>query len=227
MAEVKLMLDPAYKTKLPRPAASVLLSEAASALPAELDQAHERIQSVTALLSEQTTHNAKIEVSNMYDADRTRAQALLEKGTLTIPAYNKLVQLCERKRANVLVHLAEGAPDEAAAHGQDLDNVFEMLDEVPSNVAAEGTPDAMPPDAVGAEPPVDDGMSPDAKLDAMARELMKSQGISYTDAIRQASAALEGGDAGMAPPMPTGGAPAPGPGPGGPVPAPDPTKGGF
>lgn len=163
-------------------------------LPVTLSESHAELEQARALLSEQSVKNAKIAVAVSVDHDKLAVKKLLEDGKLTVPVANKIVALCEAKRADQMVRLAEGDPTGAADADADVNAILGALGELPQSVAVEATPAAAGVGAEVAADPAAAAPNPDDQLDAMARKIMQEQpGIAYADALLMAEQMLKEG----------------------------------
>lgn len=194
----------AMRDQGPRYNVALSTKPVSSNLPDDLAKSHIALSEAQVALAEQRETTAKLVVARVVDHDASSIERLLREGRINKPVADRAIELCDRLRANQMVHLAEG--DEMAAQGDagtadDLMSLLGQLPEqgaVPTGDAAQGTP------APGAtpEPDGDEGGSLDEKLDALTQKIAKEQGIPYVEALKIAQQQL------AATPANGGGAPA-------------------
>ena len=180
------------------PAANVNLSED---IPERLDELHAEREQFVAALTEQRGLTARMAVASTVAGDQGRIKVLLTERKITPAFANKLEAFVDRKRAEQIVALAEGDGDYAKEQGQDADDVLSMLGDLPANSTVAADPAAG--EAVVQPNPTGQGDGDyDAQLDALAKQIAKSEGISYADALAKAEQQLsEQGVQAPAPPV--------------------------
>lgn len=164
-------------------ALSVEASKPNGELPVQLSESHSRIVELNEVIARQNLNQAKLTVAMAVQSDAGRIKTLIENGRITPAVANKLIALCEEKRAEQIVRLADGQPDAAQGQDSDIANILDLLGELPAQAAAPAAPtaDAAVP---GQDPTAAaSGMSEEDQIDALARQLMKSEGIPYDQAV--------------------------------------------
>lgn len=170
------------------PSVKVSLSET---LPDTLESSHEKLTEVRVALAEQQLHQAKLIVKQAIDTDDHKVLGLVKSGKITPAVANKLIALCERKRANQLVFLAEGDPEMAAGEDGDIQDFVGALGDMPDNIATEApTAGAAAGADAGQENPVADEGSAEEELTELAAQIAQQEGIPYEQALVKAEQML-------------------------------------
>ena len=177
------------KTLSAIPSAQVKLSED---MPDDLSAAHQKLSEADVLLSESRLNSARVIVKQSVDADIATIGSFVKAGKITPVVGAQLVALCERKRANQLIHLAEGMPDEAADEDGDVNDFIGALGNMPDNMAVEDqTQGAVPGAEAGqADPTQAGGGDAEGELMALAQQIAQKEGIPFEQALVKAEQML-------------------------------------
>lgn len=167
---------------------SVKLSED---LPDDLSAAHEKIGQANIALSEARLGTARLAVKQGVDADNAMLTSYVKTGKITPAVASKVVALCEKKRANQLVFLAEGDPDQAAEQDGDVSDFINALGDMPDNLATEDrTAGAVPGADGGQADPTAGPTGGEDELMSLAQQIASKEGIPFEQALVKAESML-------------------------------------